>query len=356
MSKARKLPSGKWNCKAYVKRADGSIERPSFTAATKVEAERLARSYEAKKAQLGNVRSMTVETAIKNYLAAKKAVLSPSTYADYVRKAGMYYEGIKKQKIFELSSADMQAFISGLYSGGRSTKTVKNIYMFLTAAIAMQAPDLRFHVMFRAPDAVRQTLPTDEEVKLLLAEADPALKKAVILSAVGTLRRGECCALKYKDVSKDRIYVHADLVMDEDGTWIYKEHPKTGHSIRTVPLPEEAIAQLGEGPQDDYVVGIMPNLVTGRFCRLRRRLGLSFRFHDLRAYAASVMEYLGIPKTYIQTVGGWCVGSMALDKRYLRPMQDKQKEVVAITADYFAKNVLSEKSGNESGNESQKSP
>ena len=351
MSKARKLPSGKWNCKAYVKRSDGTIERPSFTASTKAEAERLARVYETKKAQLEDVRNMTVATAIETYLAAKKDVLSPSTYADYKHKADMYFEGIGKRKLYDLRSSDMQLFVSSLYDGGRSTKTAKNIYGLLTAAIAFQAPDLHFHVMFRAPDAVKQTLPTDDDVSRLLSAASPELKKAIILSALGTLRRGECCALKYADVSKDHVYVHADLVMDEDGAWIYKEHPKTSHSVRSVPLPAEAITELGTGQPDDYVVGAMPNAISDRFRRLRDKLGMSFRFHDLRAYAASVMEYLGMPKTYIQSVGGWQPGSMVLDKRYLRPMQDKQKEMLSLTSAYFSKNVLSEKSGNESGNE-----
>lgn len=351
MSKARKLPSGKWNCKAYVKRSDGTIERPSFTASTKAEAERLARMYETRKAQLKDVRNMTVATAIETYLAAKKDVLSPSTYADYKHKADMYFEGIGKRKLYDLRSSDMQLFVSSLYDGGRSTKTVKNIYQFLNAAISFHAPDLHFHVMFRAPDAVKQILPTDDDVSRLLSAADPELRKAVVLSALGTLRRGECCALKYADVSKDHIYVHADFVMDEGRKWIYKEHPKTGHSVRVVPLPAEAIAQLGKGDPDSYVVGVMPDAITHRFCRLRKKLGLSFRFHDLRAYAASVMEYLGVPKTYIQSVGGWRPGSMVLEQRYLRPMQDKQKQIVSMTSSYFFENVLSEKSGNESGNE-----
>ena len=212
----------------------------------------------------------------------------------------------------------------------------------------------RFPVLrngFKQRNAVKQILPTDDDVSRLLSAADPELKKAVVLSALGTFRRGECCALKYADVSKDHIYVHADFVMDEGRKWIYKEHPKTGHSVRVVLLPAEATAQLGKGDPDSYVVGVMPDAITHRFCRLRKKLGLSFRFHDLRAYAASVMEYLGVPKTYIQSVGGWRPGSMVLEQRYLRPMQDKQKQIVSMTSSYFFENVLSEKNGNESGNE-----
>lgn len=52
------------------------------------------------------------------------------------------------------------------------------------------------------------------------------------------------------------------------------------------------------GRPEDRVINLTPNVITYRYCRLRDKLHIPGRFHDLRHYHASVMVALGIPETY----------------------------------------------------------
>ena len=45
--------------------------------------------------------------------------------------------------------------------------------------------------------------------------------------------------------------------------------------------------------------------LTRQFVTLRKRLGLSCRFHDLRHYYASFQHAIGVPDQYIMQSGGW---------------------------------------------------
>ena len=75
---ARKLPSGNYRAQAYdYTDRDGKRHYKSFTAPTKLEAERLAQVY----ANQNNTRvdDPTVKDALSLYISSKEAVLSPST-------------------------------------------------------------------------------------------------------------------------------------------------------------------------------------------------------------------------------------------------------------------------------------
>ncbi len=101
------------------------------------------------------------------------------------------------------------------------------------------------------------------------------------------MRRGEISALKYSDIEKNTLYIHADLVKDKSGVWIYKE-PKTPDSIRYKTIPHEIIDLMGNGKPDEYVIKWTPDSITKRFINFRKTQGLDIRFHDLRHYYASI--------------------------------------------------------------------
>lgn len=63
---------------------------------------------------------------------------------------------------------------------------------------------------------------------------------------------------------------------------------------------------------------------------------LSFHFHDLRHYSASVMHSIGIPDAYIMERGGW--GSdYVLKNVYRHAMTDKNKEMNDKANEFFLK-------------------
>ncbi len=335
--KARKLPSGKWRCQAYVTRGDGTVDRKSFTAATRKEAERLAAEYACEAQRVLVDANLTLQEAVERYIAAKAGVLSPASVNTYTGYARTRLGALKDRRISSITTADLQLWVSDL-AEERSAKYVKNVYGLISSTLAMFMPDQTFRVRLPYHPGTVKPLPKDDEVRKLMDNADPVLKKCIVLSAVGTLRRGEIAALKFADLDYRvcAARIHADMVKSEDGhSWVYKDMPKTAQSIRTVTYPKEIMDLLGIGAPDAYVIGLNPNMITRRFCRLRDKLGIGIRFHDLRAYAASVMMSIGIPRTYIEESGGWKHGSTVLDRHYLRTFQSKKDDFSEQTAEYF---------------------
>ena len=129
------------------------------------------------------------------------------------------------------------------------------------------------------------------------------------------MRRGEISALKFSDINGNVLYIHADLVKDKSGEWIYKE-PKTPEIIRYKRVPNEVIELLGCGKPNEYVVKWLPDTITKRFIDLRKKEDVNIRFHDLRHYYASIGAALGIPDFYLAESGGWKQNSKVLKSVY----------------------------------------
>ncbi|SDZ88585.1 Phage integrase family protein [Lachnospiraceae bacterium NK3A20] len=345
MSKAKKLKSGSWRCQVHIKCPDGHVDRTSFTASTRSEAERLARQYESHTLRFGSADDMTISQAIDSYIDSKRKILSPASIVEYQNKARRYYTAIGDIHLNKITKQQLQIYVNGLVSAGLSPHTVKDIYGLLSATLDMFLPDSRFHVTL-PPVLLRElTTPESADVKRLIDAADPELRKCIVLAAVGTMRRGECCALKYGDISRDMsmIHVHSDMVKTPDHEWVCKDMPKTAQSIRTIFYPSEVIELLGDGYPDQYVIHLNPNMVTKRFGKLCRSLGINCRFHDLRHYAASIMDAIGVPRSYIENAGGWSKDSTVLRRLYLNPINEFTQKYGKQTVEYFQSHLFNER-------------
>lgn len=337
MAKAIKLPSGNWRVRIYdhTEMVNGKKKKiyVSFTASTRAEAVRQAAEFSTKKKV--DISSLTVGEAVDRYIEAKRAVLSPSTVRGYTTTKNLM-ASISGIRVKSLDSARVQLWISQL-SESRKTKTVRNAYGLLTAALGMFS-DVSFKVTLPQKEVIERNIPTDTQVSLLMQEAkkDPELYLAIILASQGTLRRGEICALKHKDVLRDfnALYIHADIVKGTDG-WHYKEAPKTDSSVRRVSLSPSVIALIPKGEPDEYIFSfVTPSALGSRFNRLRDRLGFKCRFHDLRHYAASIMHAIGIPDQYIMAQGGWASDNI-LKSVYRNTLADKSAYFNEKAAEYF---------------------
>ena len=328
MPKIKQLPSGNYRCQVYLGKDEaGKRKFASVTAPTKTQAE-------LKAAQLKNERktaqyhSMLVSEAIERYITAKTPVLSPPTIRAYKSILRAHFDAFGRKKVFLLTSEDMQLFVSDL-TGKVSAKTVANVYNLLASSVALFRPDTVFRVTLPKRKKERRVSPSDSVVQTLFDTADTEMKKCIALSAFGSLRRGEICALKHQDVNGLVVTVHADMVHTDEGEWVYKEIPKTSDSFRSVLLPEAVVALLGDGLDDDFIISLTPGAVTSRFMRLRDRLGLKdVRFHDMRHYFASIGAVLGIPDTYLSQFGGWRPDSAVLRNTY--------KNVIAAEAQKYS--------------------
>jgi integrase len=341
MAKAKKLASGSWRVQVFshYEIVDG-VKKPryrSFTAPTRAEAEMQASLFANDKKRYSRA-NLTVSEAVQKYIQAKETVLSPTTIRTYEQIAKTHLTTIGPVMIDTVTNADLQNWISKL-SVKLSAKTVKNVYTLVTSAISLYTEkSFKVTLPTRAPH--QYNIPTDADVAQLIKEARPDLKLAIVLGSCG-LRRGEVCALKYADILRDfsAIYIHADMVLDKHRKWIYKDIPKTSDSVRSVELPPQVIQMLGDGDPDAFIIKSTPAAISDAFSRLRNRLGMSCRFHDLRHYSASIMHAIGIPDQYIMQRHGWSSDTV-LKSVYRNTLADKSNQFTHMANDYFAHNVL----------------
>lgn len=345
MAKAKKLPSGNWRVKVFSHTTpDGKNHYESFTASTKQEAEMRAAKF-ASNRNRSACGKMALKNCIEGYITTKKDTLEPSSIRGYRNLQKKYYKELEDKDINKITNADVQNMLNSL-KGKVSTKTIKNIYSLFTASVKFYSKDIVFNVTLpkdNNPDNItiedyeEETLPTNEEIRLLYRMASPWLKKCIALAAFSGMRRGEVAGLRFKDIipEENRIFVHSAFSMDEDNNWLLKT-PKTEGSIRFVNVPKEVIELLGEGNPEDYVIGYNPNTISKMFGKLRDRMQIKVRFHDLRHYYATIGKELNVPDTIVADFGGWEHNSPVMKKIYMGSIKDIKDGYAKKMNNYFS--------------------
>lgn len=329
MAKAKKLKSGSWRCLVYdYTDADGKRHYESFTAGTKKEAEFLAAEFLNNKDKTDRPKKekdYTVIKALEEYCEIKNNVLSPATIRGYKGMINIYFDEIKSLKLSELTNAKIQKWINNL-SKDKSPKTISNVYGLLSSAISMFCPDAVYHVKLPQKVIYSSYVPSDCDIKALIdyfSASNKDMLISVYMAAFGTMRRSEICALTAGDVSGNVIHVSKAIVKNSTGEFVEKKTPKTSSSNRYVEMPDFVIDIL---PKSGKLVNINPNQITSQFSRTIKKIGIpSFRFHDLRHYAASIMHAIGIPDVYIMQRGGWSSDS-TLKRIYRGSIEDYQRQ------------------------------
>lgn len=335
MPVAKKTESGSWTVRVYVGHEHGKDVYKRFTGNSKRDVERKATTYLA----LNTVTDLTFGAAAEEYIESKTAVLSPNTirtYKIHLARLGMLYD----VRIEKLDSIRVQRVISRL-SENLSPKSVRSTYGFITAVVGQVDPGRSFVVTLPEPEPKVVLIPTDEEVALMVEEAQSEdLRIAIQLAAFGSLRSGECCALSRDMVFKDRIRVTRTYVLDDTQTWIIKNSPKTAAGFREVPLPRPLMASIRASDREDgRIIKYTPASLHDAFRRLTRRLGLpAYKFHALRHYFATNMHAQGVPDKVICKIGGWeDVGT--LQRIYQHTTQEKMEEAGQIINFLYAKSM-----------------
>ena len=330
--RAKVLPSGNYRARAY-KVVDGKRVCKSFTAPTKGEAEFLASEWVARGKEKVNL--PTVGEVLDDFISHRDAILSPSTIRSYKVIAKEIKKRFGRIVASDMTSEKIQAYIGEL-ARDKSAKTIKNYVHLLISALNSVMPDTRYYVTYPKREPIQYNIPDEDAVRLLLDNSTGDLHLAILLGAVGGLRRGEICALKQEDVLRDlhAIYIHADMVRNQDNEWVYKPTTKTDASVRRVELPKQIIDMIPTG--SGFIISHSPAWVSDHFIKLRNDLGLKCRFHDLRHYCASYLHAIGIPDQYIQERGGWSTDA-TLKAVYRNTLQDKARVFTKKANDEFMK-------------------
>lgn len=333
--KAVKTKSGKWRVRVYLGKIDGKARWQSITKETKQEALRAAALY--KPADDG---TLSVAEAAERYIDIKEAVLSPATVRGYDKILRCHIQPNKMGScpLSKLNSANVQEWVSGL-AKNLSPKSVRNCYGFFTAVVMMFLPDARFRVKLPQRQTPQQYIPTTADVNAIIAASDPEMKKAIGLAICAMMRRGEICALNASDVNflLGTVHISKAVAKDKSGKWVIKP-PKTESSERTVSINRELLNML---PKNGKIVDLRPDQISMRFNRALTAAGLpSFRFHDLRHYAASiaVSSAIGAGRLTIQDRGGW-QSDHVLKNVYEHSVQEQKDRDTASILSFYSKNI-----------------
>ncbi|MBP3703937.1 MAG: site-specific integrase [Clostridia bacterium] len=343
MAKAKKLPSGSWRVRVYAGDDEtGKKIYKSFTAPTKKEAEYMAAEFQMTgKHKNASTRDITLREAYERYIESKSNVLSPSTVREYRRSANNDLQEIMRYKLSDLTPEVIQRAINH-YSETHAPKTVRNAHALLSSVLSTYAPDFHLHTGLPQKQKNMLTIPSEAEVNALLqaAEGKP-LHTAILLGAVGTLRRSEICALTKFDLTANGVMVNKAMVLDENKEWVIK-NTKTAAGTRFVELPYYVLDELRTVP-GDRVYPYRPSTLTNKFILLSEKvLGKKYRFHDLRHYSASVLHAMGVPDLYIMQRGGW-ESREVLNRVYQHVLSDEQKryneQIMQRFTDAFNKQI-----------------
>jgi integrase len=334
----RRLPSGAYHTQVSLgKKADGSRNIASITAWDEAEvlrqAAELKRNHKQRKRE-GIAEEITVGEALERYIKSKENVISPSSIVGYDRQAKRILGLLSDVSIFSLTDEVLQRFISA-DAQGHKPKTVKNDYGLLHAAILMFRHDFMPRVTLPQPIKAALYTPEDSDVSAILREAkrgDFELYKAILISAFGSLRRSEICALVPSDIQGELLVVSRAVVKAPTGEWIVKA-PKTESSHRVVALSAAIVSELE--PTNGYIVDLRPDQLSDHFRWMMKRLDIHhFRFHDLRHYQASILHAIGIPDRYIMERGGW-KSDVVLKRHYEATLAQKSSDVASIANEHF---------------------
>jgi integrase len=228
-----------------------------------------------------------------------------------------------------------------------SPQTVKHIHRVFSQALKQA---VRLRLIPRSPaDDVDPPRPKRTEMKILDQAQTAALLKAaqatpiyipVLLAVTTGMRRGECLALRWRDVDLAGGTLSVTQTLEETKEPGARKHtlsfkpPKTERSRRTIALPtltvtalrshrarqaEQGLAIGKRFGDDDLVCSnaigepMFPHLVTDAFMDLVARLRFKVRFHDLRHTHISHLLAAGVhPKVASERAGHASV-SITLD-------------------------------------------
>lgn len=333
--KAERLPSGSWRVRIIIGHGpDGKPVRKSVTAKKRQDALRLAAEYMRPDFDA----TMSLKDAASTYIRIRGPELSPATVRGYMSTLRTYIQEdqLGQMKIGKIKTPQLQEWISRMPG---KAKTKKNHLGFVITVIKFF--DEKAHFRVRIADELQEELytPTIDEIKAVLAYCDPETTRAILLGIFG-LRRGEICALTSEDFERGErclVRINKSLAKNDAGEWILKT-TKTRGSVRWVEIPKIVMAAM---PKDGPVITVSPDQISNRFARALRKANVPhFRFHDLRAFFASiaVSSAIGASEKTVQDIGGWKTNNV-LRRHYERSISAQREADTEKILEYFSKHL-----------------
>nr|DAH41718.1 MAG TPA: Integrase [Caudoviricetes sp.] len=274
LPKIEQLPSGAYHTRVLIDGRRVSITKETYDECV---AEYLAlknKITKAKESQFG--KAVTLETAVRNYIAARDGFCSPST-------------------------------IRRLHEQGKSAKYIKNGWMFFSSCLkaAGATPP---EVMLYPPDNKEPAYLEPEEIDKFVEAIKGHRFEIPFLMCLSSLRRSELLAMDWKniDLGHQVMRVRGAAVVGPDGL-VEKQQTKTKKSRRSIPIiPPLLEALKKEQRQTGKIVKVNADTIYNDLQKVCAAAGITIvNLHGLRHSFASLAYYLQIPEMIAAEIGGW---------------------------------------------------
>lgn len=273
----------------------------------------------------------TFEWSANKYIQSKSNILSPSTIRAYNSVLRNLSGEFKRMKTAAITQEQIQVEIN-LYAATHSPKSTRNAHGFISAVFRMFRPRMHISTTLPQKDKFEPYTPSEDEVKKILNDVAGSQFEIPFRLGCYGMRRGEICCILASDLSGNMLHISKSKILTDDGTWIIKPYPKTTESERTIYI-DDYLADLIR--KQGYAYKEHPERLSKHLKIVCRHNNIpEFRFHDLRAYYATMAHALGIPDKYIMANGGWS-SARIMDRVYKRTFAQKQAEANKSIADHL---------------------
>lgn len=339
----RSIGPRRWRLRVFAGRgSNGAVRHINRTfTGTETQARReLARvSAEVQRGQLSITGREPFGDLLDRWLAQIEPTRRPKTIAEYRAKIEHRIRpALGSTRIDRIRPAQLDALYRQWLDEGLSPTTVHHHHAIISTALRQAE---RWQLIssnparLASPPPMRQaalTIPDPSQLLDLIAGAeqceDHTLATAIALAALTGARRGELCALRWSDLDLAAGTVRIARSLTVVGAVVHVGPTKT-HAERKMALGEVGVATLlrcrlrmeefaaqvgvpldpdpfvlsaSDAPRADR--NLMPDRLSQRFTKLCRTLGVHFRFHDLRHFAATQLIGAGVdPRTVAGRLG-----------------------------------------------------
>lgn len=262
------------------------------------------------------------EYSCNKYIEIKSNVLSPSTIRGYRTIIRSLSESFRKTPTASMTQELIQVEVNN-YALDHSPKSTRNLHGFISAVLAVYRPRLNISTTLPQKRKFEPYTPSEDDIQRILTEVSGTKYEAAYRLGCYGMRRGEICAITAADLSGNMLRINKALVYTDDAEWIIKPFPKTTESERQIYI-DDHLADLIRS--QGYAYNENPERLSKHLKVVCRDLDIQeFRFHDLRAFYATLAHSSGIPDKYIMAHGGWSSANI-MDRVYKRAFTDKQIE------------------------------
>jgi integrase len=269
------------------------------------------------------------------WLEAGEANWSPVTAYRYrCLVKGKVLPALGDIRLDRLSARHLDTLYADLRKQGLSNRSVLRVHATLRTALNRA---LKWHWVPSNVATLASTGPqggatgrvaTDEEVKALLAAADPDLGFAIRLACATGMRRSELAGLQWSDV--DFTTATATVTVSRAVVMVGRavEKGTKTHAVRSIPLAPQTLELLRGRRGIGSVLGATPDQLSARLSELRDAVGIEgdgFGWHAFRHYAGTSLAGVADLRTVADILGH---STLRTTERYVHARAERSRAAV----------------------------